>query len=117
MAYIVLGYGLHFEESDDFIENNSELIESIRDSERKLRSKDSIIHSIGGGNWDLSYFIGVYIGNREYTAMTLEELNATFKKEDYSSILKELLAKQPQLQEALKPYENDLTYQIILDRE
>ena len=117
MAYIVLGYGLHFEESDDFIENHSELIESIRDSERKLRSKDSIIHGIGGGNWDLSYFIGVFIGSREYTAMTLQELNTSFKKEDYSSILKEQLAKYPDLQEALKSYENDFTYQIILDRE
>lgn len=117
MAYIILGYGLHFEESDDFILNNSELIDTIRDNERKLRSTDSIICSIGGGNWDLSYFIGAFIDTIEHTAMTLEEINAIFKKQDYAAKFKEHLAKYPELLEALQPYEKNFTYQIILDRE
>jgi hypothetical protein len=117
MAFIVLGYGLHFEESDDFIENNSAIIESIRDIEKNLPTKHSVVIGIGGGNWDLSYFLGAFIGTREYTAMTLEELNTSLSKEDYPTLFKERLAKYPELQKALEPYQNDFTYQIILNRE
>lgn len=117
MALNIYGYGLHFYNDDSFIKNNKELIDSIRKEIKNLDWQDKIILGIGGGNSDLSYFVGVYIDTVEYGSITITQAQEIFSQKDYVHLLSEKLAQYPMLQQALKDHLYLANGQIILDLE
>jgi hypothetical protein len=117
MALMILSYGIHCEDNDNLFKTNQSLIDFILESEKHLNWKDRLICTIGGGNWDKSYLIGVPIKAIDYTSISLNEIEKLKNKENWLQLFNNRLSKFPDFEKVLKQYQSHIDYQIICDNE
>lgn len=117
MAILIFSYGMLFDRDDTFFKNNQQLIEDIRarESNNGLDWTDKTISTVGGGNWDVSYFVGVPIKVFEYTENNFSEFENLKIQTNWEDVFNDRLKSYPALIEALKPYQSQIDYKIILE--